>query len=215
MRIILADDHEIVREGLCACLETKPSYEVVGQAEDGNSVVALAETLQPDVVVMDVAMPGMSGIEAARRIIAQSGGTIKVVVLSMHADREFILEAFRVGASGYLLKCSAFRELIEALQLVTRGKTYLSPAIADLVVDQLVRKNGETDDALEGHLTSREMQIVQMLADGCTAKQIGKALDLSHKTIHAVRAQVMTKIHAKTVVDLLKYALRHELTHLK
>jgi DNA-binding NarL/FixJ family response regulator len=214
MRIILADDHEIVREGLCACLESKPSYEVIGQAEDGNAVILLAETLSPDVVVMDVAMPGMSGIEATRRIIARSNGAIKVVVLSMHADREFILEAFRAGALGYLLKCSAFRELLEALQHVAKGQTYLSPAIAHLVVDQMIHGGEQNAASSEDHLTSREMQIIQMLADGYTAKQIGRELDLSHKTIHAVRAQVMAKIHAKTVVDLIKYALRHELTRL-
>jgi DNA-binding NarL/FixJ family response regulator len=215
MRILLADDHEIVREGLCACLETKPSCEVVGQAEDGNSVVQLAETLRPDVVVMDVSMPGISGIEAARRIVAQSNGEVKVVVLSMHASREFILEAFRVGASAYLLKCSAFRELLEALQHVAKGKTYLSPAIAHLVIDQLVRGGTEKEPASDEQLTSREMQIIQLLADGYSAKQIGRQLDLSHKTIHAVRAQVMAKIHARTMVDLIKYALRHQLTCLK
>lgn len=215
MRILLADDHEIVREGLRACLQANGRYEVVGEAEDGNTVVRLAAELKPDVVVMDVAMPGLNGIAAAREILAANPGAIKVLVLSMHSSREVIADAFRAGAAGYLVKSSAFRELLQALDDVSHGKTYISPSVADLVIEHFVRNGDASKPAADAPLTPREMRIVQMLAEGYSAKQIGGALDISHKTVHALRAQVMNKIKARSIVDLVKYALRHELTQLK
>ena len=215
MRILLADDHEIVREGLRACLQADSRYEVVGEADDGTVVVRLAAELKPDLVVMDVAMPGLDGIEAARQILAASHGAVKVLVLSMHSNREVIGAAFRAGVSGYLVKSSAFREFVQALEDISRGKTYISPAVADLVIEHFVRTDAAARPNADAALTPRELRIVQMLAEGYSAKQIGGALDISHKTVHALRAQVMGKIKAKSIVDLVKYALRHELTQLK
>jgi DNA-binding NarL/FixJ family response regulator len=162
---------------------------------------------------MDVAMPGLRGIEAVRRIVADSDGQVKVLMLSMYADRETICDAFRAGASGYIVKSSAFRELLQALEEVTAGKTYLSPTIADVVIEHFVRGGGQA--AADDLLTPRQKQIVQMVAEGYSAKRIASALDINHKTVHALRAQIMAKIRAKSMVDLVKYALRHRLTELQ
>ena len=213
MRILLADDHEIVREGLRSLLAGS-DHQIVGDAQDGESAIQTARTLGPDVVVMDVAMPGLRGIEAVRRIVADSDGQVKVLILSMYADRETICDAFRAGASGYIVKSSAFRELLQALEDVAVGKTYLSPTIADVVIEHFVRGGGQAA-AADDLLTPRQKQIVQMVAEGYSAKRIATALDINHKTVHALRAQIMARIKAKSIVDLVKYALRHRLTELR
>lgn len=214
MKILLADQHEILREGLRACLEANLRYQVVGVAEDGASAIELAKELGPDVVLMDQAMPGINGIEAAREIAATTGGGVKILMMSIQATRECIVEAFRAGASGYVVKSCAVRELFHALDEVAGGRTYLSPALAGLVMEQFTRIDGPERLPRRVHLTPRERQIVQMLADGQSAKRIASSLDISHKTVHAIRAQAMGKIEAKSLVDLVKYALRNGLTRL-
>jgi DNA-binding NarL/FixJ family response regulator len=213
MKILLADDQEIVREGLRTCLMANPRYEVVGVAEDAGTAVRLAEKHRPDVVIIDIAMPGPSGIEAVRQIISASEGAVRVVVLSSLATRESIADAFRAGVSGYVVKYPSLRELLHALDSTAKGTTYLSPAVADLVIDHYVRADQEPHPA--ARLTPRERQILKMLAEGHSAKRIGSALDISHKTVHAVRGQVMAKIRAKSAADLIKYALRNGLTELQ
>lgn len=214
MKVLLADSHEIVREGLRARLDDDSRYQVIGTVDDGIAAVGMAKKLSPDVVVMDIALPGLNGVEAARQIIAESKGAVKVLVLSMHATREFVIEAFRVGVSGYISKACTFKELLQALDEVAQGRTHLSPSIADLVIEHYVRREGSEGSSHRPPLTPRERQIVQLLADGHSAKRIAGALDISHKTVHAVRAQVMAKISAKSTVDLVKYAIRNGLTTL-
>jgi DNA-binding NarL/FixJ family response regulator len=212
MKILLADDHQMVRDGLRVCLEGDDRREVVGEAADGLTAVRLASELRPDVVIMDVAMPELNGIEATRRIMAESEHPVSVICLSMHSDREFIAEAFRAGATGYMIKSSAFRELALALQEISEGRTYLSPAVTDIVVDNFVRQPCEEHPSAYSVLTPRERQILQMLAEGRTAKEIARALDISHKTVHAFRSQIMTKTGINSLPELTKYAIRHGLT---
>lgn len=215
MKILLADQHEIVREGLRACLEATLRYQVVGAAEDGNGAIELAKKLGPDVVLIDQAVRGVNGIEAARQIAEKSGGAIKIVIMSIQPTRECIVETFRAGASGYISKSCAVRELFQALDEVAEGRTYLSPSLTGLVMEQFARVDGPEKLPRRAHLTPRERQIVKMLADGQSAKRIASSLDISHKTVHAIRAQVMGKIDAKSLVDLVKYALRNGLTRLE
>jgi len=213
LRVLLVDDHSIVRDGLRVCMSTSKHYEVVGEAENGHSAVQLAADLRPDIVIMDVAMPGMNGIEATRQVVAQPHAP-KVVVLSMHSDREFVVEALRAGASGYLMKASAFDELVRAMDAVSEGKTYLSPSITDVVVDNYVRKRPDEPPNAFSVLTARERQILQLLAEGSNAKEIAANLGISDKTVHAFRNRVMEKLDLHSVAELTKYAIRHGLTTL-
>lgn len=213
MRVLLVDDHSIVRDGLRVCMSTSDRYEVVGEAEDGQAAVRLAEALGPDLVIMDVAMPGMNGIEATRQIVSQ-GDAPKVIVLSMHSDREFVVEALRAGAAGYLMKASAFDELLRAMDAVIEGKAYLSPSITDVVIDNYVRKRPDEPPTAFSVLTARERQILQLLAEGSNAKEIGAKLGISDKTVHAFRNRVMEKLDLHSVAELTKYAIRHGLTTL-
>ena len=213
MKIVIADDHAMLREGLRHCFAAEDGIEIVGEARDGFEVQALARDLAPDVVVMDVAMPGVNGIEAARNMLSELGDEAPAVVfLSMHGDREFVTEAFRAGASGYLIKTSAFDELKRALVAVGSGRKYISPAVSDIFVDQVVDGAEEPTGGPFSVLTSRERQTLQMLAEGLSVKEISYRFGVSHKTVHAHRASVMQKIGAKSVADLTKYAIRHGLT---
>jgi len=213
-KILLVDDHRIVRDGLRVCLEGDAQFTVVGEAADGVEAVRLARQLQPDIIVMDVGLPGLNGIEATREILADAQPKAKVVCLSMHADREFIAEALRAGAVGYVLKASAFRELVHCLQAVSEDKTYLSPAVAKVVVDAYVRGPGPSMDDPRSILTPRERQVLQMLAEGRSAKEIGHALEISHKTVHTFRSQIMAKIGVDSLAELTQYAIRHHLVNL-
>lgn len=212
MNILLVDDHQIVREGLRLCLQGHEQYTVVGEAADGLEAVRLAKELKPDVIVMDVAMPGLNGIEAAREILDKSHPRAKVICLSMHADREFIAEAFRAGVVGYMIKSSAFKELLHALEEIAVGRKYISPAVTDVVVDNYVRQTPDQGPSPFSVLTSRERQVLQLLAEGRSAKEIGMALDINHKTVHAFRGQIMAKIGVESLPELTKYAIRHGLT---
>ena len=178
MKILLVDDHQIVRDGLRMCLGGDPNYDVVGEAADGQEAVRMAVELEPDVIIMDVAMPGLNGIEAARQITEDSERDTKIICLSMHADREFIAEAFRAGIAGYMIKSSAFKELAHALKEITEGHKYISPAVADIVVDNYVREIPGEAATPFSVLTSRERQVLQMLAEGHTAKRITASLDI-------------------------------------
>jgi DNA-binding NarL/FixJ family response regulator len=212
MKILLVDDHQIVRDGLRMCLGGDPSYQVVGEASDGHQAVQLAAELKPDIIIMDVAMPGLNGIEAARKIAADTDCNAKIICLSMHADREFIAEAFRAGAAGYMIKSSAFKELAHAMKEIAEGRKYISPAVADIVVDNYVRQTHDDSATPFSVLTPRERQVLQMLAEGHTAKRIASNLDISHKTVHAFRGQIMAKIGVDSLPELTKYAIRHGLT---
>lgn len=213
-RIILADDHGIMREGLRALLEKKPGIEVIAEAENGRTTVELSRELKPDVVIIDIAMPDLNGIEATRQIVAESPG-VKVIALSMHSDRKFVREMLSAGASGYMLKDSAFEELDKAISTVNDNQTYLSPGIADTVVKDYLGKIVTDNSAASIALTNREREVLQLFAEGKTTKQIASLLFLSIKTIETHRKQIMGKLGLNGIAELTKYAIREGLTSLE
>lgn len=213
IRILLADDHKIIREGLRALLEKQPEMEVVAEAQDGLSTVKLSQKLGPDIVIMDIGMPEMNGIEATRQIVSQSKA-IKVIALSMHSDRRFVLQMLEAGASGYLLKDSAFEELVASIRTVMANQSYLSPAITDVVIREYLSNTGRDRQTAFKVLTAREREVLQLLAEGKTTKQTALLLNVSVKTIETHRQQIMEKLKIRSIAELTKYAIREGLTAL-
>ena len=214
VKIILADDHRIMREGLRALLDKQPGMEVIAEAENGRTTVDLAQELKPDVVVIDISMPDLNGIDATRQIIS-AAPHIKVIALSMHSDTKFVREMLSAGASGYMLKDSAFEELGTALSVVTNNQTYLSPKIANTVIRDYLGKIDTTNSQTAPSLTNREREVLQLLAEGRTTKEIAAKLCLSIKTIETHRKQIMEKVGFNSVAELTKYAIREGLTSLE
>ncbi len=213
LRILLADDHKIVRDGLRNLLEKDPDILVVGEAEDGREALQLARALSPDVVVMDIAMPELNGIEATRQILAEAQG-VKVVALSMHSDKRYVSEMLKAGASGYLLKDCAFEELITAIRTIAKGKIYLSPGIAGVVLEDYIRKGAKTDASVFSLLSDREREVLQLMAEGKTTKEVAAHLNVSVKTVETHRMHIMTKLDIHSIAALTKYAIREGLTSL-
>jgi two-component system, NarL family, response regulator NreC len=214
IRILLADDHRIMREGLRAMLDSLPGTSVVGEANNGRTAVKLAAELKPDIVVMDITMPDLNGIEATRQLAADCPG-VKVIALSIHSDRRFISGMFRAGAAGYLLKDCAFEELNGAIQAVASGHTYVSPVIADQVIkDYVGRTPAAGPDVSAPQLTGREREVLQLLAEGKSTREISLHLQVSIKTVETYRQQLMSKIGVHSVAELTKYAIREGLTTL-
>jgi DNA-binding NarL/FixJ family response regulator len=212
-RILVADDQRIMREGLRALLVGIPGMSVVAEAENGRSAVELAAELRPDVVIMDVSMPDMNGIEATRQITT-AHPEVRVIALSIHSDRRFVLQMFKAGAAGYLLKDCAFEELTRAIRVVTDGQSYLSPSIAGVVVGQFLRSI-LTEDSLESPpLSAREREVLQLMAEGRSTKEIASTLKVSVKTIETHRQQIMGKLQLNSVAELTKFAIREGLTSL-
>ncbi len=214
IRIILADDHQITRQGLIALLENQADIEVIAEAEQGRSAVELTRDKLPDIVIMDVSMPDLNGIEATRQIKAESPD-IKVIGLSMHSDSLFVTEMLKSGASGYLLKDCAFDELVQAIRAVMDGKTYLSPAISGVVVDDYLTRLSHKDFSKDHVLSDREREVLQLLAEGKSTKQIAMELHISVKTVETHRRQIMNKLDIHSVAELTKYAVRKGLTSLE
>jgi len=213
-RILLADDHRILREGLRSLLAQQPDMLVVGEAADGDQAVALARQLRPDLVIMDVVMSGLDGVEATRRIRAEIRGT-KVIALSMHADRRFVSEMLRAGALGYLVKDTAFEELHQAVRTVMDGRPYLSAVIAGSIVEDFVRQTsapGSLPASPLAVLTTRELEVLRLLADGKRVKEIAHLLTISVKTVESHRQNIMDKLEIHSTVELTRYALREGLT---
>jgi two-component system response regulator NreC len=213
LRILLADDHRIMREGLRALLQEQPAMTVVGEAENGRKAVQLAKELTPDVVIMDVTMPEMNGIEATTQIKASLPG-VRVIALSIHMDRRFVVQMFQAGATGYLLKDCAFEELARAIRTVSDGRIYLSPGIADVVVGEFLRRPASESGAGIPSLSGREREVLQLTAEGRSMKEIASALHVSVKTIETHRRQLMIKVGVNSVAELTKYAIREGLTPL-
>jgi len=213
VRILLADDHEIMREGLCALLRKYPEMEIVGQASEGRSAVRLAKELLPDVVIMDIAMPNLNGVDATRRIIAKCPN-VKVMALSKHSDRAMVAKMLKAGASAYMLKSSAFTELVNGLNAVINNKTYLCPKTAEVVLADYV--NLLTDPQLDAdeHLTAREREVLQLVSEGWSTKEIAASLHLSAKTVDSHRGRIMNKLDIHNMAGLTKYAIREGLTNL-
>jgi len=213
-RILLADDHRIFRQGLRSLLEREGGAEVVAEADDGREAVRLAEKHRPDVVLMDIGMPNLNGVEATRRIVGGDSG-VKVVALSIHADIQFVGSMLEAGASGYLLKDCAFEQLSNAIETVMEGRTYLSPKVADIVVDGYVRNVSEAREDSFPELTPREREILQLIAEGNSTKRIAYQLNVSVKTVETHRRNIMEKLDMHSVAQLTKYAVRRGLTSLE
>jgi DNA-binding NarL/FixJ family response regulator len=212
-RVMLADDHKMIRDGLRALLEKQGNVEIVGEAADGQSAVQLARKLSPDVVVIDIGMPDLNGIEATRQISALKCKP-KVIGLSMHADRRYVAQMLKAGASGYILKDNAFEELSKAIQTVMKGHSYLSPQVAGTVVNEFKRTAKDDDGSAFSLLTKREREVLQQIAEGCSTKEIAGALSVSVKTIETHRRQIMEKLDLHSVAELTKYAVKEGLTDL-
>lgn len=213
IRILLADDHRILVDGLRSILERQRDVEVVGVAEDGLEAVAMVSEYQPGLVLLDISMPRLNGIDAARRILRDSPET-KVVMLSMHADRAYVQESLRVGARGYILKESAAREVLNAVESVMRGERFLSPTVRDQILDEYVEFVRDADGAAGSPLSPREREVLQLLAEGHATKNIAAILNISAKTVESHRKQVMDKLGMHSVAELTKYAIREGLTAL-
>ena len=213
IRIILADDHTMLREGLRALIEEQPAMTVIAMAEEGRSTVRLAEKLRPDIIVMDISMPGMNGMEATRQILAKDPG-IKILALSMHTDRRFVVEMLSAGASGYLLKDCAFEELISALHALADKRTYLSPKISDVVVKDYSGRSSMSATTALDVLSPREREVLQLLAEGKSTREIAAILNVGMKTVETYRQQIMEKLDLHTIAELTKFAVREGLTSL-
>lgn len=214
LRIILADDHQLLRQGLRALLEDEADLEVVGEAENGHEAVRLSKQLRPDLVVMDVGMPQLNGMEATRQILADNP-EVRVLALSMHRDRRFAAGMLQAGAAGYLLKDAALEELVRAIRTVAAGKTYLSPAITEVVMEDYVQRLGAVEGGAFSVLSAREREVLQALAEGKSTREIAAALHVSVKTIETHRQQIMNKLDIHSVAELTKYAVREGLTSLE
>ncbi len=211
--ILLADDHRIVRQGLKLLIEKQKGMRVIAEAEDGAQAVKVVDEILPDIVIMDVSMPVLNGIEATRRI-RDNHPQIRVIALSMHSDRRFVIETLKAGARGYLLKDCAFEEMAGAIRAVMDDKTYLSAEITDLVVKDYVAQLAQNDRSAFAVLTAREREVLQLLAEGRSTKDVAFLLGVSVKTIETYRQQLMEKLGLHSIAELTKYAIREGLTQL-
>ncbi len=214
IRVLLSDDHRIMREGLRSLLEKEPDIELVGEAEDGRSTLKLASRLKPQVVVMDISMPDLNGIDATRKLLEKLP-SVKVLALSMHTDQRFIEGMLRAGATGYLPKDCASEELVRAIRTVLSNQTYFSPSIADIVRRDYLSQRKEADFSASYVLTEREREVLQLMAEGKNTKEIASRLQVSVKTIETFRQHIMQKLDLHSLAELTKYAIREGLTSLE
>jgi DNA-binding NarL/FixJ family response regulator len=214
IRVLLAEDHAIVREGLRSLLEKQPDMEVVCEAEDGRIAVERARELLPDVVIMDITMPNLNGVEATRKIINEFP-QIKVIALSIHSNRRFVANMLEAGATGYVLKEGLLEELIKAIRAVTAGESYLSSKITGIVVEDYVKGLTSVADSSLSSLTSRERKVMQLIVEGNSTEQIALDLLVSTRTIEAIRRRIMVKLDAHTIADLVKIAIVENLVALE
>jgi len=213
-RIVLADDHKIIRDGLKALLEKEREMEIVAEAENGRQALQLVRKHNPDIVIMDISMPDLNGIDATRQITSEQP-SVKVIALSMHSQRQFVDGMLRAGVSAYLLKDTAFEELVKAVRIVLSGKKYLSPDVTDIVFQDY--RQPPVFDAAEqtAELTQREREVLQLIAEGRATKEIASRLHISVKTVETHRKHIMEKLDLHTVAELTKYAIREGITSLE
>jgi two-component system response regulator NreC len=214
IKILLVDDHKIVRDGLHALIDKYADLEVIAEAADGRSAVRLAKELSPNIVIMDISMPDLNGIEAARQIVSESP-RVKVLTLSMHSDARYVKQLFSAGASGYLLKECAIEELVTAIHTIVANQIYLSPRITHVVLTEYLSKQPIAEASVFSVLTAREREVLQLMAEGKTTKEIAFSLDLSVKTVEAHRQKIMEKSNIHSIAELTKYAIREGLTSLE
>ena len=209
IKVIIADNHKIIRDGLASLIGGRTGIELIAEARDGREVVKLARKLTPDVILMDVTMPNLNGVDATRKLLAASPGT-KVLALSIHTDKRFVAGMLQAGASGYIPKSCSFEELIHAIKLVARGRKYLSPEVTGLIIEDYNLKTAMPVSI--PLLTGREREVLQLIAEGNSTKEIAFELRLSVKTIETHRRHIMGKLGVKSVAELTKYAVREGLT---
>lgn len=214
IKVLLVDDHAIIREGLRSLLKTQPEMEVIADTEDGRKALDLVRDLLPDIVVMDITMPRLNGIEATRKIVAEFPD-VKVIALSIYSKRRFVADMLSAGATGYILKECLFDELVQAIKTVAAGGRYLSHRITDVIVSDYLKRLSATADSPFELLKTREREVLQLVAEGKSTKQIALELHVSTKTIEANRRQIMEKLDIHSVAELTKYAVREGLTTLE
>jgi len=214
IRILLADDHKIVRTGLRELLEKQPLLKVVGEAEDGRIAVQLSQKLSPDVVIMDISMHDLNGIEATRQITSNSPH-VKVLILSLHSGQRFMTEVFKAGASGYLLKDCDFSEVVDAIRAVIANETYICPQIATVLRNDYLQRILQAEASTASPLTPREREVLQLMAEGKSTKEIAFSFNLSVKTVEVHRQRIMGKLNIHSIAELTKYAIREGLTSLE
>ena len=215
IRVLIADDHTIVRKGLCAILEGDKEIEVVGDAENGREAIKKVEQVQPDIVLMDITMPGLNGLETTRQLKKRHPKT-KILILTMHDNEEYIFETLRAGASGYLVKRTAPDELISAIHAVNRGESFLSPSISKRVIEGYIRvgqSEQEEDEPFE-KLTDREREVLQLIAEGRVNREIAELLHISIKTVETHRSHIIEKLNIRNIAELTQYAIRKGLISL-
>jgi DNA-binding NarL/FixJ family response regulator len=214
-RILVADDHEVVRRGLCALLRAQPDWEVCGEASNGREAVEQAVKLRPEVVILDIGMPNLNGLEATRQILKENP-RIKVLILTLHDSDQVVQQVLNAGARGFLLKSDAARDLVAAVEALRRDKIYFTPKVASMVLDGYLRRdNAPVPQDIPGRsrLTPREREIVQLLAEGKSSKEVAVALGLSVKTAETHRSNIMRKLALHSVSDLVLYAVRNNIVH--
>ncbi len=213
IKILLADDHKIIRDGLRSLINNQSGMEVAAEAENGRDAVKLARKLKPDIIIMDISMPDLNGIEATRQIISETPA-VKVIALSMHIDKRFVVEMFNAGVSGYLLKDCAFEELSGAIRAVASNQTYLSPKVAGEVIKDYVHQYTTKNIPAGSTLSPREREVLQLIAEGRNTKEIAARLNVSVKTIETHRRKIMDRLNVRSIAELTKFAIREGLTSL-
>lgn len=213
VKILIADDHKLFRDGLKTLIDKHKGIEVIGEAENGLSTVKLGLKLRPDIILMDVSMPDLNGIEATRKILAEAP-EIKIIILSMHFDRRFIIESLKSGAKGYLLKDSPIEEVIETISSVMNDQIYLSNQITEVVINDYIKIAKTSESSAFSVLSAREREVLQLLAEGQATKEIAAKLNVSVKTIETHRKQIMNKLNIHSIAELTKYAIREGITQL-
>jgi DNA-binding NarL/FixJ family response regulator len=211
IRILLADDHKILRSGLRGLLEKEPGLKVVAEAEDGRTALDLTKKLSPDVVIMDISMPDLNGIEATRQITSNAPKT-KIIILSVHSGQRLVAEVFKAGASGYLLKDCGFNEVFDAIRAVAAGETYLCPQVATVLRNDYLQRIVQADVPTASALSPREREVLQLMAEGKSTKEIAFTFKLSVKTVEVHRQRIMEKLDIHSIAELTKYAIREGLT---
>lgn len=214
-RILVADDHEIVRRGLCALLRAQPDWEVCGEASNGREAVEKTLQLRPEVVILDIGMPSLNGLEATRQILKANAQT-KILILTLHDSDQIVQEVLDAGARGFLLKSDAARDLVAAVEALRRGKISFTPRVASMVLDGYLRRDSPLtpeEAPAHGRLTSREREVVQLLAEGKSSKEVAVALGLSVKTAETHRSNIMRKLELHSVADVVLYAVRNNIVH--
>ncbi len=214
IKVLLADDHKILREGLISLLKKQRDIELIGEAEDGREAVEMALKLKPDVVIMDIGMPKLNGIEATRQIKAALPD-VKVIALSIHSDKRFVKDMLKAGALSYLLKDSAFNELVKAINAVNDNNTYIGSGITDIIIEDYLQQLNKDTSTSDSPLSDRENEVLRLLAEGKNTKEIASLLNVSPKTVETHRQHIMEKLNIHNLADLVKYAIQSGLISLE